>query len=178
MTRSAVTAAAALLVALFAAFTALFAVFAPGTLTPDERQEEQRLLGQTAEGDLLLHMVLFQRYLEKAAIAGAAENWELAAFYAEKIEDNSQRVVDGGYLIDGVDVSALAAEVALHRAENLVAAAEAAEPEPFRVATGQMIDGCNACHRRSGYRYVQIIAPDESEYPSQDFAPLPPPAGR
>lgn len=175
MSRASVAAAAALLVAVFAAFTALFAVFAPGTPTLDDRVEESRLLGQTAEGDLLLHMVLFQRYLDKAAIAGEAGNWDLAAFYAEKIEENSQRVVDGGYLLDGVDVSALAAEVAVPRAAGLVEAARTGGAEGFEAALGRMVDGCNACHRRAGYREVQIVRPDGAAYPSQDFTPIPTP---
>lgn len=163
------------MVAIFAAFTALFSVFAPGTPSAGQRVEESRLLGQTAEGDLLLHMVLFQRYLDKAAIAGEAGNWDLAAFYAEKIEENSQRVVDGGYLVDGVDVSALAAEVAVPRAAGLVEATQTGEADAFEVALGRMVDGCNACHRRSGYREIQIVPPAGAAYPSQDFTPIPTP---
>ena len=37
-----------------------------------------------------------------------------------------------------------------------------------------MIDGCNACHKRSGHRFVQVVVPGTAgSYPSQSFAPIP-----
>ncbi len=84
-------------------------------------------------------------------------------------------MVDGGYLVDGVDVSALAAEVAVPRAAGLVEATQTGEADAFEVALGRMVDGCNACHRRSGYREIQIVPPAGAAYPSQDFTPIPTP---
>ena len=173
MDRASSIALAALLVAFFAAMTALFAVFAPGTETAETRLDGARAGLRASEGELLQHMVLFQRYAEKAALAAEAGNWDLAGFYARKIEGNATLVVDGGYVVDGVDISQIAATVALARAESLVEAAEGADPPAFEAAFGQMIDGCNTCHKRAGYRYVQIVRPDAARYPSQDFAPIP-----
>lgn len=172
MDRPTSIAVAALLVALFAALTALFVVFAPGTQTADARLDRARLGLRASEGELLQHMVLFQRYAEKTALAAEADNWELAAFYADKIRDNAVLVVDGGYVIDGVDVSQIAATMALERAEALVAATEAGDPSAYAAAYARMIDGCNTCHKRAGFRYVEIVEPDAARYPSQRFAPL------
>ncbi len=170
VSRATALAAVALLVSIFAAFTALFVVFDPRVATPDERGEESRVARDVAEGDLLTKMTLFQRYVEKARLAADAGNWPLAAFYAEKIEENAVRVVDAGYVIDGVDVSAIADEVGVPRARALAQAADAADPARFEVAYGRMIDGCNTCHKRAGFRVVQIVPPDAARYPSQDFS--------
>ena len=133
MSRSAVLAATALVVALFALLTSFFAVAAPDTPTRERLVAEAD--GRTAygEGELLTRMIQFQRYAEKTHLAAEADNWELAAFYAHEVEENAERLVDGGHVDEGVDISAIAAEVALPRAEALHAAA-AAPPRPARCA--------------------------------------------
>lgn len=169
MSRATAVAAAALLVAIFAVLTALFAVFAPGVATPDERTAASRVARNAAEGDLLTKMTLFQRYVEKVHLAAAADNWPLAAFYAEKIEENAVRIVDAGYVIDGVDVSEIAAAVAVPRAEALAEAAASADADRFGEAYARMIDGCNTCHKRAGFLEIEIVRPEAARYPSQDF---------
>ena len=173
MSRTAVLAVAALVVALFALLTSFFAVAAPDTPTRERLVAEAAGRTAVTEGELLERMIQFQRYAEKTHLAAEADNWELAAFYAHEVEENAERVVDGGHVEDGVDISAIAAEVALPRAEALHAAAEAGDGDAFRAAYARMIDGCNTCHKRSGHRFIQIVVPGGAEaYPSQDFAPL------
>ena len=177
MSRTALLAAAALVVAFFALLTSFFAVAAPDV--PDRERLLAEADGRTAvtEGELLDRMIQFQRYVEKTHLAAEAGNWELAAFYAHEVEENAERVVEGGHVEDGIDISALAAEVALPRAEALQAAAEAADPAAYQAAMARMIDGCNTCHKRSGHRFIQIVVPGAAgsapttAYPSQDFAP-------
>ncbi|MDT0632142.1 hypothetical protein RQM47_10315 [Rubrivirga sp. S365] len=172
MSRATILASAALLLAVFAVFTAMFTVFAPNTQTPAQRAEDYVRNTAFEEGDLLRHMILFQRYLEKAALAADAGNPELAAFYAQKIEENAHLVVESGFVIDGQDVSAIAAEVALPRAADLVRVAE--QGGDVRPALARVAVGCNACHIRSGYPLIRVDVPDGRGglYPSQDFAPL------
>ena len=176
MNRASVVAATALLVALFAVLTALFAVFAPNVATPEARGAEAQAASAGRAMQLLVHMGLFQRFAEKTHLAAQAGNWPLATFYAEEIEENAEWVVDGGFVEEGVDVSAIAAEVALPRAEALVAAARSGDAARYDSAFARMVDGCNACHRRSGHRFVQIQVPGPAgadPYPSQSFAPIP-----
>ena len=172
MSRATILASAALLTSVFAVFTALFVAFAPQTQSPERRAEAAVRDAAYEEGDLLRHMVLFQRYLEKAATAADAGNAELAAFYAEKIEENAHLVVESGFVIDGQDVSQIAAEVALPRAAELAHVAE--QGGDVRPALERMAIGCNACHIRSGYGVVRVAVPegDASLHPSQEFAPL------
>lgn len=181
MSRTAVLAAAALVVALFALLTSFFAIAGPDTPTAERLRAEADGRTATSEGELLERMIQFQRYAEKTHLAAEAGNWELATFYAHEVEENAERLVDGGHLEDGVDISAIAAEVALPRAEALHAAAEAQDAEAYGAAYARMIDGCNTCHKRSGHRFVQIVVPGApgsgsgqaaSAYPSQDFAPI------
>jgi len=174
MNRSSVVAVAALLVSLFAVVTALFAVFRPDVGTEATRRVEIQRDGERESQALLVHMVLYQRYAEKAQTAAEAENWPLAAFYAHEIEENTEHLIDGGIVDEGIDLSAIAAEVALPRAERLLAAARSGDRARFDSTYAVMIDGCNACHKRSGHRFVQVQVPASAAgYPSQSFAPIP-----
>ena len=174
MNRTSIVAVGALVVAFFSVFTALYAVFAPKVDTPEARGAEARARMAEHEQRLLVHMTLFQRYAEKSRLAADADNWPLAAFYSEKIAQNAEWVVDGGYALDSLDISAIAAEVAVPRAERLADAARSGDAARFDSAYALMIDGCNACHKRSGYRYVQIQTPTgDAPYPSQSFVPIP-----
>ncbi|MAQ92379.1 MAG: hypothetical protein CMM84_02440 [Rhodothermaceae bacterium] len=110
-----------------------------------------------------------QRYVEKAALASDAGNTELTSFYADKISERATRVIDGGYVVDGIDVSAIAAEVADPRASALVEAAASGDRAEFDAAYEVMVDGCNACHARAGYGLIRIQRPDGAAYPSQVF---------
>jgi hypothetical protein len=174
MNRTSAVAVAAMLVALFAVLTALFAVFKPPVATPEARGAAFQADEADHAMKLLVHMGLFQRFAEKTYVAAEADNWALATFYAEEIEENAEWVVDGGFVEEGLDVSAIAAEVALPRARALVAAARSGDAARYDSAYVRMIDGCNACHRRSGHRFVQIQVPaGPASYPSQSFAPIP-----
>ena len=174
MNRSSVVALTSLLVALFAVLTALFAVFRPEVGTELSRGAEMQRDQERDTQAILLHMVLYQRYAEKAHTAAQAENWPLAAFYAGEIQENTERIINSNLVIDRIDVSAIAAEVALPRAERLVEAARSGQQARFDSTYALMLDGCNACHKRSGHRFVQVQVPaTPGAYPSQSFAPIP-----
>ena len=174
MNRTSAVSLGAFLVALFAVITALFAVFRPPVDTPEARGEIARRADEVDTQTLLVHMVLFQRYAEKVDLARQAGNWPLATFYAHEINENAERLVEGSIVDEGTDVSAIAAEVMLPRAARLEAAARNADAAGFDSTYAAVLDGCNACHKRSGHRYVQIQRPATAgSYPSQSFAPIP-----
>ncbi len=173
MNRTSVAAASALLVALFAVVTALFAVFRPEVGTEAARGVEIQRDVERQTQALLVHMVLYQRYAEKAHDAAEADNWPLATFYAGEIQQNTERLINGGITNEGIDISEIAAEVALPRAQRLRAAARSGDRARFDSTYALMLDGCNACHKRSGHRFVQIQTPaGPGAYPSQSFAPI------
>ncbi|MGB3544010.1 hypothetical protein [Rubrivirga sp.] len=169
MQRAIIIAVLGLLVALLSLITAMFAAFTPAIPTAQIREEERQGRASYDEATLLNHMVNMQRYIEKAALSAEAENWELTQFYAEKIDERATRVIDGGYIVDGIDVSAIAAEIADPRATALAEAAATRDRARFDEAYDVMVDGCNACHGRSGYPLIQIRRPDAAAYPSQVF---------
>lgn len=171
MTRALAVTLVSLAVSVVALLTALVAVLTPPIPTPERRAIERHDRAEADEATLLNHMVTMQRYVEKAALASEAGNWPLTAFYAQKIDERAGRVVEGGYVVDGIDVSAIAAEVADPRATALAEAAASGDSSRFAAAYAEMVVGCNACHIRSGYGLVRIVRPDANRYPSQVFEP-------
>ena len=169
VTRTLLVALLSLAVALLSLLTALFATFAPPIPSETTRASERATRARADEATLLDHMVLMQRYVEKAALASDAGNWPLTSFYADKIVERATRVIDGGYVVDGIDVSAIAAEVADPRASALVDAAASGDRAAFDQAYAVMVDGCNTCHKRAGYGLVHIRRPGADVYPSQVF---------
>ena len=170
MPRSLVVSLVSLLVAFLAVLTALFAVFTPPIPTPESRSADQYGRESYDEATLLNHMVNMQRYIEKASLAADAGNWPLVEFYSDKIDERATRVIDGGYVVDGIDVSQIAAELANPRAHALAQTARLRDRDAYAEAYREMIVGCNACHAASGYGLIRIVEPDTSRYPSQAFA--------
>lgn len=174
MTRPTALAASAVLLSAFAVLTALFAAFRPDVLSPQARADEFSSLDAAREDALLTHMMRYQRYLEKAALAVDAGNAPLAGFYAHEIEEVSERLVAGRHVDDGVDLSAIAVEAMLPRTERLGAAARSGDLAAMADALAGIVTACNACHRRSGHRWIVIERPLSAvdPYPSQSFAPV------
>lgn len=139
---------------------------------PTRAGAEPAAPGQEDESDLLLQMLLLQRYTEKAHLAAEAGHWPLAAFYAHEIEESAERLAGGGYAHDGVALGPIAEEAALPAAERLHAAAESADGAAFAEAFAGVVAGCNACHARTGHPYLVVQVPDgRTAYPSQRFTP-------
>jgi hypothetical protein len=156
---------AALLVAALALVVALYAAVAPVLSSASEEAPSPAPEGPApeahaaSEADLLGTMIRSQRYLEKAAAAGEAGNWPLAAFYAHELEETAEHVATAGWVDDGVELGPLAARWAVPAAERLHEAAVAGDDV--------------ACHRATDHGFLQIAVPSAPGglYPSQRFSP-------
>ena len=174
----------ALLLGAFALVVALYAALAPRVATPSGRAPAEARAPEDAapedaapeasgEGDLLGSMARFQRYFEKAAAAGQAENWQLAAFYAHELEETAGHVAASAWAPNGVALGPLAAEWAVPAAARLHEAAEAADDVAYGEALEGVASACGACHRATGHAFLRIAVPSDAAaaFPSQLFAP-------
>lgn len=169
MNRSSILAFIAVVFSLAAFLTALFSAFGPDLPTESSRQAELTEEREADETALLLHMIQYQRYASKAQRASEAGNWPLTTFYAGKVERNTLRLIDGGYILNEMDISAIASEIALPASERLVQAANSKDPAEFGEAVENMYRTCNACHIRSGNPFVQVVPTTGDEYSNQRF---------
>lgn len=157
------------LMALAAILTALYLTFRPNIPTQEDRRAELIESREADETALLLHMIQYQRYASKAQRAAEEGNWPLATFYAEKVERNTLRLIEGGYILNEMDISAIASEIALPASEHLVQTAHSNDPAAFSEAVETMYRTCNACHIRSGNPFVQVVPTTGDEYSNQRF---------
>jgi cytochrome c553 len=126
--------------------------------------------------ELAAAMGRMQVYADKLYHAGAAENWELAAFYLHEIEEIGEEIEAARIEKHGVNVSSLASSQLLQPVERLEQAVQAGDPVAFNTGYNQLVGHCNACHGASGYGFVQIAIPQREHRWNQEFAPQPPPA--
>lgn len=124
-------------------------------------------------GELAHHMAYLQRYADKLHAAGAAQNWELAAFYLHEIEETAEAVVAGEYQEEGQPLSPLVEALLLPAVERAESASGV--PAAFDEAYAGLVASCNACHAASAHGFIEVVVPERPGYPSQRFATGRPP---
>lgn len=124
---------------------------------------------------LVSTMGQYQRFAEKLYFAGEAEHWELAEWYAWKL-NRAMNVVMEGHVGDyrdaeEYDVSKLTAAMLKPTLEALYPIIEARDLPRFRQQYALLVQACNACHAAAQHPQVRIILPTASSYPNQSFSP-------
>lgn len=109
----------------------------------------------------------------KLGLAGAAQNWDYAAYelgeLQEAFDDAGKLVLKHGSLSIP---DAIAATVKPPLAA-LDAAIKAKDPAAFTKAYGDLTTACNACHQSADHKMIVIQVPSVSgtAFPDQDFNP-------
>jgi len=124
-------------------------------------------------GELMIAFV--QPRHTKLGLAGAAGNWDLAAYELDELHDTFDGV---GKLILKHGQLAIPQAIAATVKQPLDAlngAIKAKDSAGFTKAYGDLTAGCNACHQSAGHPMIAIKVPDVSgtAYPDQDFNPRP-----
>lgn len=122
-----------------------------------------------AERDLPTLMLFMERYLEKLYLAGRAGHWELAAFYAQRLEGVGEALRDGGFEKRGIALSELAEGQFLPAVRQVDQAIDIG-PEAFLLRLDHLVSTCNVCHQATGYGFVQVVRPVQARpFPAQQF---------
>jgi hypothetical protein len=120
-------------------------------------------------GDLMTAFV--QPHHIKLGLAGAAQNWLLAAYELDELQETFE---DVGKLIlkhGSLDIpSAIAATVKPPMAA-VDAAIKAKDPAAFTKAYADLTASCNACHQSADHAMIVIQAPSvgQTSFPDQNF---------
>lgn len=106
----------------------------------------------------------------KLALAGKAQNWPLAAYELRQLKTS---LVEAAVLYSGIPVGNVTTlEPALQSVSNAI---DAKDGRKFAKAVGELIEGCNACHRSMDRGFVVIKMPgDQSPFANQQFTPAKP----
>lgn len=118
-------------------------------------------------------MVQVQTYHAKLYFAGAAKNWELAAYYTHELEEALEDVEKLHPEHEGIKIAELIKAMALPQVENVEKAVEQKDAVAFSAAFEKLTTSCNQCHQAAGKSIIRIKVPQGAGLPNQDFTPQP-----
>ncbi|MCS6895214.1 MAG: hypothetical protein NZZ60_03570 [Bacteroidia bacterium] len=120
--------------------------------------------------ELATFMASYERFLSKLHQAGTAQNWALAEFYHEELEETAEQLEKLGLEDDGVPVSAMMRPNLIEPLEAVKKAIDAKNPEQFQQSLSLLITRCNGCHTAAGKPYIQFALPEPQKPIRQVFS--------
>lgn len=116
-------------------------------------------------------MVQVQIYHAKLSFAGAAQNWELAAYYAHELEEALEDAEKFHPEHEGIKIQGLIKAITMPQLENVEHAVEQKDAVAFSAAFEQLTASCNQCHQATGKSVIRVKVPQNVGLPNQDFNP-------
>jgi len=133
-----------------------------------------KLSFQPGLGELMMAFVQ-PRHI-KLGLAGAAQNWDYAAYALDELRETfdgiGKLIVKHGRL----EIAPAIASTVGPPLDALGAAIKAKDAGAFTKAYADLTAGCNACHQSADHPMIAIQVPTVSgtAFPDQDFNPKPP----
>lgn len=115
-------------------------------------------------------MSRMQIYANKLWYAGDAENWDLAAFYFEEIEEVMEEIEKTDAEENGVSLSQAVNDWGLGPIENLEKTIVSKDKKTFFLEYENMIINCNGCHTTTKHPYIKIIKPTDPIFSNQKYS--------
>ena len=103
--------------------------------------------------------------------AGQAENWPLARYELDELQEGFDEVARLQPNDEGVAVAALLRELTAQPVQQLSAAIASQDRVEFDTAFDSLTAACNACHQASGHGFNVVRRPTSNPYSDQVFAP-------
>lgn len=120
------------------------------------------------EIELAEKMMYLHRFSEKLYFAGKKQNWELAEFYLEELEETAERIVQAKKIEDGINISAQMSEMLIPKIKDLEEIVKKQNAKGFEGAYKSMIMNCNGCHMATRHGFVKVREPQQNYY-HQEF---------
>ncbi len=106
--------------------------------------------------ELATFMASYERFAHKLYLAGKAQNWELAGFYYEELEETAEYLHRLNLSDDGIPVSAMIRPNLLEPLKTVEKAIHARQSEAFETSMQSLIQHCNSCHQAAGKPYLHL----------------------
>ncbi|GIV22787.1 MAG: hypothetical protein N3A68_08190 [Bacteroidia bacterium] len=121
--------------------------------------------------ELSTFMTTYERFLTKLSLAGQAQNWPLAEFYHEELEETAEQLEKLNLTDDGIPVSTMMRPNLIEPLEAVKKAIEEKNPTAFDQSFKAVVQSCNNCHKAAGKPYIQFRMPEGTHPPQQIFTP-------
>jgi hypothetical protein len=118
-------------------------------------------------------MSLTQMRHLKLWFSGQAENWALASYETDELEEGFSDVVrfHPTHKASPAPLSQLIPEFTAGPIEALRAAIERRDPVEFTAAYDSLTQGCNGCHRATEFSFNVVTRPSGNPFSNQHFQP-------
>jgi len=117
-------------------------------------------------------MAVLQRHANKLYFAGRFENWQLADFYVEEIEETAKAFSKKNVMHGQINISGLMGGLILPEVVELEQAVNAQDARAFRDHYHALIKNCNACHTAANLPFIVINEPRTPALDNQQFEPV------
>lgn len=119
-------------------------------------------------------MAGIQTHHSKLFFAGSNENWVLAGYQLEELEEGLERAVELHENYKGVKSSLKNLKKVIEPSiENLERAIKEKRSVLFKKGFGNLTESCNQCHRAADREFIVIQVPEFSGLSNQNFKPMP-----
>ncbi|HEY2952878.1 MAG TPA: hypothetical protein VGK40_09860 [Verrucomicrobiae bacterium] len=117
-------------------------------------------------------MTKLQRHANKLYFAGKLENWKLADFYIEEIEETVKAIAKKDIMEGPINISGLMSGLILPEIEELERVASQSDVPGFEKHYKALVTACNACHVAANKPYIVIDQPRTPVFDNQHYEPL------
>jgi len=154
---------------LIAGGVGLFALHRENQLLQTEIERVSHLVAERPV-ELATFMASYERFLTKLHHAATGQNWELAAFYYEELEETAEQLEQLGLSDDGIPVSAMMRPNLIEPLKAVEKAIESKDAVGFHKALRHVVAQCNGCHAAAGKPFIRFALPDSATPPRQVFS--------
>jgi hypothetical protein len=143
--------------------------------TPAAQQDEPNPADATPQpfnpqAGALMSMLIQPRHI-KLGLAGKAENWALATYAFQQLQQGFAVVARAVPRYKGLPTGELIDAAMKQPFAVLDFAIKAGDMRQFNESYGRVTAGCNACHTTTDNPFIVIKAPEASPFPNQEFEP-------
>jgi hypothetical protein len=129
--------------------------------------------GEEGEMELAGVMAKLQLHANKLYFAGSRQNWALADFYVEEIEETVKDICKRRNIMHGqINISGLMPALLLPEVEKLEATVARKDPVAFRENYTALTAACNACHTAARKAFIVIEDPRTPALDNQRYEPV------
>jgi len=147
------------------------ASFAPPLVAQQSTPQPSAAATEIHKPKLAEIMLMLQVRHAKLSLAGEAENWSLAEFQLEELEEAFEDAQKHHPTFKEVPVKEMIATIAMPAVAEVKKAVTAKSRTTFVRAFRDLTSACNSCHQAANRGFFVIQRPATSPYPNQSFAP-------
>jgi hypothetical protein len=122
-------------------------------------------------GDLMTALV--QPRHVKLGLAGAAQNWDYAAYELDELRETFELIAKQVLKLGSLSIPQTIAATVKQPMDALDTAIKAKDQAGFTKAYADLTDACNACHKSADHAMIviQVPAAGGAAFPDQNFQP-------